>query len=460
MRKNNFFGLLAMIMGFGFLAMVSCSKDDECVNRTYYLDKDYDNFGTGAGTTACKPPKSTSGQYVLKNGDTNDEDPNVNPECELVFYIDDDGDGFPSPEPFYFCENPDDTKYTEVGENFDCNDNDSSINPDVFITYYPDADSDGYGDPNGQTVVVQGCESAPADHVSNSDDCDDTDANRNPEAAQITYYNDGDDDGYGNEDEFDVRDACDPTPEFNYALQAGDCNDNDPSINPDAEENPNDGIDSNCDGAAETIIWSGPEYQFNKPANADWESNTEYHDQLTESVALTRSNSKGYLTNINWWLNTIGQIPTEDEDLEWEYRGRKAETNPVANVGDAQPSGGPQGIRWAILEQGDDTEAWDNFNLYGELGDPTNFYSFNNIVSICSLLDGNETLVNIIDDFGVMGASEEFSDFGDTNVSSVTGKTLGVWLVEEDIYFTLTFTEMPGFTQGRPMTYTRSTPNN
>ncbi|MFC4220437.1 putative metal-binding motif-containing protein [Flagellimonas marina] len=459
MRKNNFFGLLAMIMGFGFLAMVSCSKDDECVNRTYYLDKDYDNFGAGAGTTACKPPTSTSGQYVLKSGDTNDEDPNVNPECALVFYIDDDGDGFPSPEPFYFCENPDDTKYTEVGENFDCNDNDSSINPDVFITYYPDTDNDGYGDPNGQTVVVQGCESAPADHVANSDDCDDTDANRNPEAAQITYYNDGDDDGYGNEDEFDVRDACDPAPGFNYALQAGDCNDNDPSINPAAEENPNDGIDSNCDGEAEAIIWTGPDMQFSKPEGADW-TDSDYRDVLTQTIAITRHES-GNVTNLAWWLDEIGAIP-QDNDLEWEYYGRQKEVSPVANVGDAEPSAGPSGMRWAILEQGADTPAWDNFDWYGELGDPTHYYSFNNILTICELLNSDESPITIIDDFGLDNTNEipgEASDYSSRQHKHLENIKLGVWLMEENIYFTLTFTNLP-YASNNAMTYTRSTPNN
>ncbi|MFD2098786.1 putative metal-binding motif-containing protein [Flagellimonas iocasae] len=462
MRKNNFFGLLTMVMGFGFLVMVSCSKDDSCENRTCYLDKDLDNFGAGAGTTACKPPSSASGQYVLKNGDANDEDPNVNPGCTLVFYIDDDGDGFPSSEPFYFCENPDPTKYTDEADTFDCNDNDTSLNPDVFITYYPDTDGDGFGDPNGTTMVVQGCKPAPANHVTNSDDCDDTDPNRNPEAAQITYYYDGDKDGYGIEDEFDVRDACDPAPEnFTWSLQAGDCNDNDDTIHPGAEEISDfDGIDSNCDGIEEAILWGGEPKLFSKAANADWVGDPQAQDIITENVVFTRS-TKGFVTNIAWWQNEIGQTPTEDEDLEWESKGRKFLGDPVANVGEALPSGGPNGVRWAILSDGGDTEAWSNFDMYGTLGDPTNFYSFNNIIAMCSLLNLNEGIDQVTDAFGIIGVAEDYPDYGaGISPESLVEVRLGVWLVEENIYFTLRFTELSDFNSGGVMSYSRSTPDN
>ena len=85
MKKNNSLGLLSMTVGFVILTALSCSKDDGCENKTYYLDKDLDNYGAGAPTTTCAPPTSTLGQYVLKNGDLDDDDANVNPGCTLYF---------------------------------------------------------------------------------------------------------------------------------------------------------------------------------------------------------------------------------------------------------------------------------------------------------------------------------------------------------------------------------------
>lgn len=346
----------ASFISIALFVMISCSNDDGCTTKTFYLDMDMDSFGAGTPTTACIAPKATIGQYVTISGDTNDNDPNINPGCDLVFYLDEDNDGFGVGEPLTFCENPDEDSYTD--------------NDTVF-------------------------------------DCDDTN----------------------------------------------------PNINPDTTEIANDGIDNNCDGIAlvEAIIWTGPDMQFSKPGGEiNWVDGTQFHDQLTESVSLTRSNNR-FITNISWWANVIGVAPTENEDLKWEYQGRESE-GPVADVGTAEPTGGPQGVRWAILEQGAETKAWDNFNSYGTLGDPTHFYSLNNITAICDLLDSNTDFIRIIDDFGIEGDNEEYVDYDTLLFQSLKGKSLGVWLVEEDIYFTLTFDSISQ--SGGDMAYTRSTPSN
>lgn len=458
MKKNNFFRLLSMTVGFAFLTVLSCSKDDGCENLTYYLDKDKDNFGAGTPVTACKAPTATVGQYVLKSGDTDDNDPNINPGCNLAFYLDEDNDGFGSGNPILFCKNPDDTMYTDYDEVFDCDDKDPNINPDVFITYYPDTDNDGYGDPQGQTTALTACEPIPTGFVANMDDCDDTNENANPGIGSITYYLDSDKDGYGDDSNFDTRDSCEDPPEYDYSLQGSDCDDTNANIYPGAEDMPNDGIDSNCDGAAEAIIWTGAPIQFSKAGSADW-TDPQNQDQLTQNIALTRSTG-GYITNISWWSNVIGQIPTESEDLPWEYLGRKAEDQPIANVGSATPNGGPQGVRWAILEKGDDNQAWDNFDQYGTLGNPANFYSLNNISSMIFLLDGNVENINIVDDFGIDSLLEEDpDDYSNLVGSHLEQRTLGVWLVEENIYFTLTFTTLSQPNTGGVMSYIRTTPS-
>ncbi len=459
MEKRDFLGLRVITFSMALFALISCSNDDGCTTQDFYLDKDKDGFGAGTPTKACTAPDTTVGQYVTKSGDTNDNDANINPDCELVFYLDSDNDGFGVGDPIFFCKNPDKDSYTDNDTAFDCDDSDPNLNPDVLITYYQDNDGDGFGDPNGQTNTLSICVPAPEGFVDNDDDCDDTNENANPDAGQITYYPDADNDGYGNsEGATVVQDSCDEPP-ADYSLITGDCNDNDPDINPDAEEDPNDGIDSNCDGEAETAIWTGPDFQFSKLDNVDWINDTQNHDQLTENIALTRSNN-GYITNISWWVNEILQNPTENEDLPWEYYGRQAQADPVANVGSEVPNGGPQGIRWAILEQGGQTEAWDNFDLYGQLGEPTNFYSFNNIVTMCQLLNSGFNIVSINDDFGIDNTSEESSsDYASNFFQDLENIVLGVWLQEQNIYLTLTFSEL-GLNNGGSMTYTRSTPNN
>ena len=130
--------------------------------------------------------------------------------------------------------------------------------------FYLDADNDGFGDATMLTVACV----APTGYVAVKGDCDDTNANINPDATEIcndgidndcdglvdsndpdatgtsVWYLDSDSDGYGN-DSVTLQNCSQPS---GYVVAGGDCNDLDASINPGAVEICNDGIDNDCDG--------------------------------------------------------------------------------------------------------------------------------------------------------------------------------------------------------------------
>ncbi len=239
--------------------------------------------------------------YTMADGDCADNDPSVHPDatevCDgvdnncngetdedsaadaLVFYVDADGDGFGDPDaPRDACELPD----GHADDNTDCNDEadsaypgadeicdgidndcDDIVDEDEAVDaplWYLDADGDGYGDPD---EITEACE-APKGHVDNAEDCDDSTDTAYPKAEEIcdeidndcdkeidedgaadapSWYLDTDGDGYGETKKAVV--SCNPPK--GYVAHAGDCDDGDPAINPDADEIC-DEIDNDCDG--------------------------------------------------------------------------------------------------------------------------------------------------------------------------------------------------------------------
>jgi hypothetical protein len=128
--------------------------------------------------------------------------------------------------------------------------------------FYADVDGDGFGDPG--TAVATSC-TAPAGHVADDTDCDDALATVFPGAAELcdgldndcdgavdedvvmaTFYRDGDGDGAG--DPAATATGC--AAPAGYVLAAGDCDDGDPARHPAASE-ACDGLDNDCDGAAD-----------------------------------------------------------------------------------------------------------------------------------------------------------------------------------------------------------------
>ena len=200
------------------------STDEGLTFLTYYVDGDGDGYGAGAGTSSCSPIAGS----VLVAGDCNDANAAVNPAAlEVCNGVDDDCNGL-----------------TDDGL--------------TFVTYYADADGDTYGATSGS---VSTCNGAPLGFVAIAGDCDDANPAINPGAAEVcngidddcdgstdegltflTYYVDGDSDGYGAGAGVSSCVAISGS-----VLVAGDCNDASASVNPGASEQCN-GIDDDCNG--------------------------------------------------------------------------------------------------------------------------------------------------------------------------------------------------------------------
>ncbi|MFM7201659.1 MAG: MopE-related protein [Myxococcota bacterium] len=270
--------------------------DDDCdasiddgARQTFYLDADGDGYGTDSSTiSACPKPVG----YAVLGGDCNDNDPSMKPNgtesCDLkdndcdaavdegvtnTYYQDADGDGFGNAAAStQACSKPNgyvliagdcnDTTSavkptaSEVCDGLD-NDCDSAVDEGLTSTFYQDSDGDGYGNPS---VSVTAC-SKPTGYVTNSTDCNDSNASVRPGATEVcdgldndcdaavdeglsaTYYQDADGDGYGNPS-VSVASCTKPT---GYVTNNADCNDTSAAIKPGATETC-DSLDNDCDG--------------------------------------------------------------------------------------------------------------------------------------------------------------------------------------------------------------------
>jgi len=180
------------------------TPDDSPVDETtWYLDADQDRFGDDSATTAaCAAPAG----YVSIGGDCDDGNTIIRP-------------GMP--------ENCD-----GVDEN--CDGSYDEGHPQT--TYYADTDADGAGDPDTTTSACQ----TPAGFADAGDDCDDTDFDISPVAAEVC------DDGIDNNCDAatDCADLVDCKPVYDYCWVC-------PDFVTDPDESCDDGNTANGDGCDE-----------------------------------------------------------------------------------------------------------------------------------------------------------------------------------------------------------------
>ncbi len=204
-------------------------EDDAIDGVTWFLDYDGDGYGgIGQQRIACVQPRG----HVR-----------VGEDC-------DDGDAAVWPGGTEVCDERD-------------NDCDGLTDEGVQSTFYPDLDGDGSGDAD---QPLDACV-APSGFTGASGDCDDTNASVGPEAAErcngvdddcdgtideddaidaTTWYLDRDRDAWGDAGVFVT--AC--TAPSGHVAVSGDCDDRTDAASPDRVE-VCDGIDNNCDGAAD-----------------------------------------------------------------------------------------------------------------------------------------------------------------------------------------------------------------
>ena len=202
----------------------------------WYVDADTDGYGNGTTSIiSCSQP----GGYVSNDDDCNDSNPAVNPAAIEI------------------CNN-------ELDDNCNGHSDDEDLTITGQPAWYADSDGDGYGDASSSSIpaCIQ-----PSGFVGNNDDCNDDNAQVNPASVEVcnnnvdddcdgladdadpsvtgqsTWYADTDSDGFGDEG-YTTLSCAQPT---GYVVNSDDCDDDNESINPGAQEICNNEVDDDCD---------------------------------------------------------------------------------------------------------------------------------------------------------------------------------------------------------------------
>lgn len=359
----------------------SVDEDDAVDAATWYWDGYGDGFGDAAlPTQTCDSPAG----FTADATDCDDADAGVNPDaaercdgvdedCDgtaddaavdaLEWHADADGDAHGDPVvTAWACTEP--AGYTATDD--DCDDAAADVYPGAdewcdgvdhdcdglsdepssadAVDWYADADADGYGDAAMSTVACD----APADHVADATDCDDTATAVNPGATELcdaadvdedcdgladdddssvdpgtqsTWFADADGDGHG--DASTTINNCDGG--VGTATTSQDCDDTDATIHPDATE-VEDGVDQDCDGLVdntgdwhEEVLTSGAYFHLDSDINEDDEFLLGYTNTSSYMRVLVGNTDLGWgshsITSSSTYSPAVAFGPTGDYHL-------------------------------------------------------------------------------------------------------------------------------------------------
>jgi len=283
------------LLPLAFLLAVACRTDPDKVDTDdasgdtgpEIVDVDQDGYGQDED---CDDEDSSihPGAEEVCDGLDNDCDGAIDEDLGETWYADADGDGYGDPTSALDaceapsghvsdatdCDDADPETHPDAPERCDGIDNDcdGTVDEDLTEVWYLDADGDGFGDPG---VSIDSCD--PGEGwvaLDLATDCDDGDPAVNPaaieecngvdddcdgavdEELEALWYADADGDGFG--DPASEVYGCEPA--AGYTADAGDCDDANSDIHPDAQEIC-DTLDNDCDGsvddasAADAATW-------------------------------------------------------------------------------------------------------------------------------------------------------------------------------------------------------------
>ncbi len=330
---------------------------------TFYADVDGDGFGDLTNTNVyCSSTAAGLAGYISNSTDCDDFDPAVNPSAievcnlyddncnglidegvKLTFYEDFDNDTYGNnASTILACTAP----FGYVSNNTDCNDQASAVNPGAtelcngfddncngtidegctIFTFFADVDGDTYGNP--ASFVTSTINTIPSGYVTNNLDCNDNlsgGAAIHPGATEIcnniddncngavdegltflTYYQDFDNDSYGN---INVTiSAC--SPPFGYVLNGTDCDDNNNLVAP-LPPVIISGATSFCTGGSTTLD-AGTGIAYGGYTNYQWSTGA-----LTQTINVTTAGTytvtitgAASCTNSATVTVTINPLPT------------------------------------------------------------------------------------------------------------------------------------------------------